>query len=244
MRGRAVFCLFAVLEAGMVEAQERSAPAGAITVRPVQVREVRVNPPPAPPRQERASFGVERPVDHNVISRADHRPQTNATAALPSKRYGRSHAPATSRHRGPVVGYPVLYPYAYPFDPFSPTSTMVYSAPPARNTYSSVDSSAGGASMTAAPPLPAAVACEGAAPCGGITFDVGPVGAQVSVDGVFVGSVNQFAEVASPLLLAPGDHFIEVRLPGYRTVSFDVAIVPGEVTPYQGMLERLRQRRP
>jgi hypothetical protein len=35
-----------------------------------------------------------------------------------------------------------------------------------------------------------------------------------------------------------GDQLIEVRAPGYQTMSFDVDIVAGQVIPYQGALER------
>ena len=38
--------------------------------------------------------------------------------------------------------------------------------------------------------------------------------------------------------LPAGHHHIEIRTPGYQTMSFDVDIAAGEVTPFQGMLER------
>ena len=31
---------------------------------------------------------------------------------------------------------------------------------------------------------------------------------------------------------------VEIRTPGYQTMSFDVDIVAGEVTPFQGTMER------
>jgi len=64
----------------------------------------------------------------------------------------------------------------------------------------------------------------------------------VYVDGVFEGLVEDFDGASEPLLLAPGTHYVEIRLAGFRTATFDVTITPGEVTPYQGTLERLRLR--
>jgi hypothetical protein len=144
---------------------------------------------------------------------------------------------------GVVVGYPVIYPYAYPYDPFSPTSG--YSshgvAPPSPNTYSNVDSLPAASSVvTTASSLPAAISCEASAPCGGVSFDLTPSTAQVYVDGVFAGLVEDFDGASEPLVLAPGAHYVEIRLAGFRTATFDVTITAGEITPYQGTLERLR----
>jgi len=144
---------------------------------------------------------------------------------------------------GVLVGYPVIYPYGYPYDPFSPTSgSSPYSvAPPAPNTYSNLDSLPAASSIvTAASSLPAGISCEASAPCGAVSFDISPATAQVFVDGVFAGLVEDFDGASEPLLLAPGTHYIEIRLAGFRTATFDVSITPGEVTPYQGRLERLR----
>jgi hypothetical protein len=148
---------------------------------------------------------------------------------------------------GVVVGYPVIYPYAYPYDPFSPTPGYPpYSAaPPAPNTYSNADSLRAASSVvTAASSLPAAISCEASAPCGGISLDISPSTAQVYVDGVFAGLVEDFDGASEPLLLAPGAHYVEIRLAGFRTATFDATIATGEVTPYQGTLERLRLQTP
>jgi hypothetical protein len=268
MREPGQFLGLALLATGVfattfVSAQERRARAGAVVVRPVQVREVRVDQP-APSRLEvtRPSFGVGRPVDPGFISRpldfardkpldfARDKPIPRPRPSVGS-RYGHR-----SRHRssdftprfnvghGVVVGYPILYPYAYPYDPFSPASGATYNPPPARNTYSNVDALSTSGNVTAASSLPAAIACERSAPCGGVSFDITPAGAQVYVDGTFAGLVEDFTDTSAPLLLAPGDHYVEIRLAGYRTASFDATIVSGEVTPYQGTLERLRLRTP
>ena len=73
-----------------------------------------------------------------------------------------------------------------------------------------------------------------------MSFEITPGNAQVFVDGIFAGVVDDFDESSAPLLLSPGAHYVEIRLTGYRTATFDVTIVPGEVTPYQGALDRLR----
>jgi hypothetical protein len=118
-------------------------------------------------------------------------------------------------------------------------------APPSPNTYSNVDSLPAPSSVvTGAPSLPGAISCEASAPCGGVSFDISPSNAQVYVDGVFAGIVEDFDGASEPLLLAPGTHYIEIRLAGFRTATFDVTITPGEVTPYQGVLERLRLNTP
>lgn len=262
MRKQTVSSLLTVLTAGVilpaaVSAQDRAAMAGAVIVRPVQVREVRVHQPsPTPVHDQRPTFGLPRPVDPAFISRPHDfardkpipRPQSIVTTPRflnrrPGRGHGSNFKPRFNVGSGVVVGYPVIYPYAYPYDPFSPTygSPAYVVATPSPNTYSNVDSlPAPSSRVTAASSLPAAISCEAAAPCGGISFDISPATAQVYVDGTFAGLVEDFDGASEPLLLAPGTHYIEIRLAGFRTATFDVTITPGEITPYQGTLERLR----
>lgn len=254
---RAVSSLVTLLGASVfltaVSAQERSAPAGAVVVRPVQVREVRVNQPAPPPlHNQRPSFGLPRPVDPLFISRPILRPQPIVTIPRHSNRargrgFSSSFKPRFNLGHGVVVGYPVIYPYAYPYDPFSPTPgySSQSVAPPSPNTYSNVDSLPATSSMVIpASPMSGAISCEASAPCGGVSFDITPGSAQVYVDGTFAGLVEDFDATSEPLLLAPGTHYVEIRLTGFRTATFDVTITPGEITPYQGALERLRLRTP
>jgi hypothetical protein len=77
-----------------------------------------------------------------------------------------------------------------------------------------------------------------------VIFDITPAAAQVFVDGVFVGTVEDFGPKTAPLLLEPGDYYVEIRRAGFRSATFDVSIVAGEVIPYQGTLVRLRLRQP
>jgi hypothetical protein len=224
-----------------------------VVVRPVQVREVRVHQPsPTPLHDQRPTFGLPRPVDPAFISRPIRRPQSTVTnPRFSNRRSGRGHIsnfkPRFNVTSGVVVGFPVIYPYAYPYDPFSPTygSTPYIVTPSAPNTYSNVDSLPAPASrVTSTASLPAAISCEAAAPCGGVSFDISPSTAQVYVDGTYAGLVEDFDGASEPLLLAPGTHYVEIRLAGFRTATFDVTIAAGEDTPYQGTLERLRLNTP
>ena len=78
----------------------------------------------------------------------------------------------------------------------------------------------------------------GQANLGGLSFDITPKDAQVLVDGNVVGTVEQFSPSSQPLGLSAGHHRVEVEAQGYRTISFDVDIVSGQVVPYQGAMER------
>jgi len=214
-------------------------PTQPVDVRPVQVRPVIVAPSVVtPPRVvERPSFGGARPMMPPSISRQGPTFQQSASGGDQSRRRS-----SGVRHRGRHgVGVVVAYPVAYPFavqsvDPPGSASYSSYRpvAPP-RTMYSNVES------VTPGPATGQSVEC-GSDACGGVGFDIAPSNAQVSVDGVFVGTVEEFSATSAPLVLSPGDHYIEVRLPGYRTASVDVTIVAGEVTPLRGVLEPLRTR--
>jgi hypothetical protein len=73
---------------------------------------------------------------------------------------------------------------------------------------------------------------------GGVSFDVTPDTAQVFVDGSLVGTAGSFGPRYQPLGLTPGRHRVEIRAPGYRTLTFDADIQAGQVIPYQGQLQR------
>ena len=53
-----------------------------------------------------------------------------------------------------------------------------------------------------------------------------------------VGPVGQFTPTTRPVGLPAGYHHIEMRTPGYQTMSVDLDIIAGEVTPFQGTMER------
>jgi hypothetical protein len=73
---------------------------------------------------------------------------------------------------------------------------------------------------------------------GGLSFSITPGEAQILIDGQLVGTAVQFSSTSQPLTLTPGRHHLEVRAPGYHSVTDDVDIRAGEVIPYQGTLER------
>ena len=221
-------------------------------VRPVIVRDVLVAQPrpvvspyaqtPRPFLPDIISRPLQSPYPSSYPSQSPYRSSYPSSVTTNGRRYY-SHAP---RPRYAVVyPYPYIYPFAYdaqvygsPFAPSVPYAEPIVPPPP--NTYSNVEAVLPGR------PNVGSIACDtdqnAAVPCGGVSFDVAPPDAQISVDGVVVGTVYTFLPTQAPLALSPGVHYIEVRMPGFRTSQFDVTINPGEVTTYQGALEPLRTR--
>jgi hypothetical protein len=139
------------------------------------------------------------------------------------------------------AGYPLTwaYPYYYPPYPYYPN----YPYYPYPNPY------APGPGYSVAPPVDvtpdtttATVETAGAGPdrsnLGGMSFEITPSDAQVFVDGNYAGTAGQFTPSTQPLGVTAGRHHVEVRGSGYKTMSFDVDIVAGQVIPYQGRMER------
>ena len=226
---------------------------GALSVRPVEVREVWVRdvvmPPIARPQPSVAprTDVVPRPFLPDSISRPQQSGYRRQTVPNHGRRAYYRFSPRFNVGYGLLVGYPIVYPYPYadpflydPAPPYGASSSSLSMAAPPRNTYSNVES------VTAGAPATTSLACgvdpAASVPCGGVSFEVAPGNAQVSVEGVFVGTVDTFSSTQPPLVLAPGVHYIEVRMPGYRTAAFEVTIAAGEVTPYQGALEPLLTR--
>jgi hypothetical protein len=75
---------------------------------------------------------------------------------------------------------------------------------------------------------------------GSLRLKVKPRDAQVFVDGYYVGVVDDFDGVLQRLHLPSGPHRIEVRAPGYETLTFDVQIRFDETTKYVGDLRRIQ----
>ena len=122
--------------------------------------------------------------------------------------------PRLSLGFGLWLGYPVTYPYAvygYPYP-----STYPYPYP------GGTVSVAPGTNVTS----------------GGLSFEISPATATVYVDGDYVGVVSDFTPNMPPLGLTPGRHQIEVREPGFETMTFDADIVAGQVLPFQGTMQR------
>ncbi len=74
---------------------------------------------------------------------------------------------------------------------------------------------------------------------GGISFDVVPDDAMVSVDGAYVGIARDFSPTHQPLTLTPGHHHVELQAPGMVPLAFEVDITVGEVVPFSGRLQPL-----
>jgi hypothetical protein len=75
---------------------------------------------------------------------------------------------------------------------------------------------------------------------GGISFDITPATAAVVIDGTYVGRVSDLGPTTQPMGLKPGRHHVEIRAPGYETVTFDADIVTGQVLPYKGQMQPVR----
>jgi hypothetical protein len=136
--------------------------------------------------------------------------------------------PRFSLNVGLWVGYPVAYPF-YEM-PYVYRSPYAYASPyPAVPSY-------GSAPYDQAPAYQASPAVDEQP--GGLSFTITPVNAAVFVDGVYVGTADEFDPRAQPLGLAPGRHRVEIRADGFRTMAFDADVVAGQVLPYQAVLQR------
>jgi hypothetical protein len=134
--------------------------------------------------------------------------------------------PRLSLSVGLWVGYPVAYPfYDVPYA-YRPAYASPYPAVPVY-----------GNAPYASTPTYDASPSAGEQP-GGLSFTITPADAAVFVDGVYVGTADEFDPSAQPLGLAPGRHRIEIRANGFRTMAFDADVVAGQVIPYQAVLQR------
>jgi hypothetical protein len=74
------------------------------------------------------------------------------------------------------------------------------------------------------------------APTGGLRLIVEPREGEVFVDGYYVGIVEDFNGLFHHLNLTQGPHHIEIQLPGYQPLSFDVAVAAHRTVTYRGTL--------
>ena len=75
---------------------------------------------------------------------------------------------------------------------------------------------------------------------GKLRLKIKPREAEVYVDGYYVGQVDDFDGIFQRLHLDSGAHRIEVRAPGYESLSFEVRISPDHTTTYQGELKKVQ----
>lgn len=73
-------------------------------------------------------------------------------------------------------------------------------------------------------------------PVGELRLKVRPRDAQVFIDGSYAGRVDDFDGVFQSLRLEEGEYQVEIVLPGFEPLAFDVRIFPGEKTTYEGDL--------
>jgi hypothetical protein len=74
---------------------------------------------------------------------------------------------------------------------------------------------------------------------GGLKLKVSPKGAEVYVDGYFVGKVENFDSAFQRLELPVGPHRVELRAAGFSPVSFEVKIEPRDTLTYHGTMQSL-----
>ena len=71
---------------------------------------------------------------------------------------------------------------------------------------------------------------------GRVRLEVQPRDAEVFIDGSFAGTVDNFDGRLQGLTLETGGYNVEIRKPGWETLTFDVRITPGRTTHYKGEL--------
>jgi hypothetical protein len=74
---------------------------------------------------------------------------------------------------------------------------------------------------------------------GGLVLQTVPGMAQVFVDGHYVGLAEEFGLGGRAINLGAGAHRIELRAPGYETLTFSVAIEPNSIVRYRGEMQRI-----
>jgi hypothetical protein len=96
------------------------------------------------------------------------------------------------------------------------------------------------------PPLPMAGYSDDersrTAPHGYLWLQVQPTTAQVYVDGYYLGTVADFNSSGPGRPLEAGPHRVEIRAPGFETVTFGVRILPDETITYRTDLRKIEDR--
>lgn len=86
--------------------------------------------------------------------------------------------------------------------------------------------------------MPSAEPVTQVEPNGYLHLQVQPGSAQVYIDGVYMGTADDFRRIIPGRSLEAGRHRLELRAPGYETVTEDIRIFPNETLTYQKELVR------
>ena len=183
--------------------------------------------------------------------RAYARPVPAPRAVVPpaSRAYGYA-VPRSYGHpaygRGPSRHYPppaYRYGYGYGYRPYGPPR-LLYPAPygyrpygygPGWNLsfYFGRPYAAYGYGGYGSAPAYGYYAVSPSVPFGALRIVNAPPNAQVFVDGYYAGVVDEYDGVFQHLNLEIGPHRVEIEVPGYERLSFDVRIRPGETITYR-----------
>jgi hypothetical protein len=71
---------------------------------------------------------------------------------------------------------------------------------------------------------------------GKLRLDIDQRDAEVYIDGYYAGVIDDFDGVLQGLRLEAGNYQVEVALPGFEPLQFDVHVSPGRTTTYRGSL--------
>jgi hypothetical protein len=74
---------------------------------------------------------------------------------------------------------------------------------------------------------------------GGLVLETIPDLAQVYIDGFYVGLAEEFGLRGRALDLTAGPHHVELRAPGYETLTFSVMIEPNGIVRYRGDMQMI-----
>ena len=146
---------------------------------------------------------------------------------------GRYYAPY---YRGYYPYYGGYYPYAYPYPYYYPYSAFYWGGGYFNSYgYWGVGVGWGPGGYGYAYPAYAYPGGYGYDQ-GRVRLEVAPRDAEVFIDGSFAGTVDDFDGRLQGLTLETGGYNVEIRKPGWETLTFDVRVTPGRTTHYKGEL--------
>ena len=200
---------------------------------PTEQREVAPPPPQAQPRrQPLASASSERRAD----GRPDGRYDANGRYAVP--RTGPTPYYRDGDHRVYVKPGQNYYVYRYPAYRYG-YPARYYGYPYPYYGYSYYDPYYTGAFYWSNHAWQSGAYYNGgnaASDLGKLRLDMQPREAEVYIDGYYAGVVDDFDGRLQGLRLETGNYRVQVTLPGFAPLDFDVHVQPGRTTTYRGEL--------